>query len=109
MSEEEYLEISEEVREREAELPEEERFQAGMGGQTILEALKKINIDNLSVELRYQAKHETSIQRKTEALKRLKVVEAFRRSNKDRDNKPDWMVMTVIPVVPPELRTISTA
>jgi DNA-directed RNA polymerase subunit beta' len=106
ISEEEYLEASAEVAEKEADMPEEERFKAGMGGQAILDILKLVDVDNLSRNLRYQARHETSIQRKNEALKRLKVIEAFRRSNLERQNKPEWMVMTVIPVVPPELRPL---
>ncbi|HPN35080.1 MAG TPA: DNA-directed RNA polymerase subunit beta' [bacterium] len=106
LNEEEYLEVSSRMLEAEKDVPAEERFQAHIGGQAVLNLLKGINIDELSVELRHQARHETSIQRKADALKRLKVVEAFRRANRSRPNRPEWMVMTVIPVVPPELRPL---
>ncbi|NLP12732.1 DNA-directed RNA polymerase subunit beta', partial [bacterium] len=106
LNEEEYLEVSSRMLEVEKDIPAEERFQAHIGGQAVLNLLKGINIDELSVELRHQARHETSIQRKADALKRLKVVEAFRRANRNRPNRPEWMVMTVIPVVPPELRPL---
>ena len=106
ISEEDYLEILERMRDAEADLPEEKRFYANIGGQAVLELLKHVNIDELSHQLRHQARNETSIQRKADALKRLKVVEAFRRANRDRINRPDWMVMSVIPVVPPELRPL---
>jgi len=106
ISEEEYLEMIAQMKEVESDVPEEERFHANIGGHAILDLLKTVNIDDLSRQLRYQARHETSIQRKTDSLKRLKVVEAFRRANRERINRPDWMVMTVIPVVPPELRPL---
>jgi DNA-directed RNA polymerase subunit beta' len=106
LSEEEYLEVTSRMLEAEKDVPAEERFQAHIGGQAVLTLLKNINIDELSVELRHQAKNETSIQRKADALKRLKVVEAFRRANRNRLNRPEWMVMTVVPVVPPELRPL---
>ncbi len=61
---------------------------------------------NLSYDLRHKADNETSQQRKTEALKRLQVVEAFRDANKNRENKPEWMIMKVVPVIPPELRPL---
>ena len=106
ISEEDYLDVCAQIEGQEEDLPEEERFYANMGGQAVLDLLKSVNIDKLSVDLRYRAKNETSIQRKAEALKRLKVVEAFRRANQKRENKPEWMVMTVIPVIPPELRPL---
>ncbi len=106
ISEEEYLDYVARMKEVEGDLPEEERFHANIGGHAVLDLLKTVNIDELSRQLRYQARHETSIQRKTDSLKRLKVVEAFRRANRERINRPDWMVMTVIPVVPPELRPL---
>ena len=70
------------------------------------ELLQRLDIDQLSYELRHKANTETSKQRKTEALKRLQVVEAFRESQKNRENKPEWMIMKVIPVIPPELRPL---
>ena len=106
LTEEEFLDLSEELREAEKDLPEEERFRAEMGGQAVLEMLKKIDIDQLAKELRHAVATETSIQRRTDALKRLKVVEAFRRANERQENRPDWMVMTVVPVIPPELRPL---
>ncbi|MBN1540513.1 DNA-directed RNA polymerase subunit beta' [candidate division KSB1 bacterium] len=106
LSEEEYIEISAEMAKREADVPEEERFYATMGGQAILDLLKRVDIDRLSRELRHQADTETSIQRKADALKRLRVVEAFRRANRLRQNRPEWMIMGVVPVIPPELRPL---
>jgi len=106
LTEEEYLELVEELRDKEEDLEEEEKFRAEMGGQAVLELLKRTNIDDLAVKLRHAVANETSIQRRTDALKRLKVVEAFRRANKRRENKPEWMVMTVVPVIPPELRPL---
>jgi len=80
------------------------KFIAGMGAEAIYELLKDVNLDELSYDLRHKAEHETSQQRKAEALKRLNVVEAFRES-KGR-NKPEWMIMKVIPVTPPDLRPL---
>ena len=67
--------------------------------------LLRTNLDELSYELRHAA-NETSKQRKTEALKRLNVVESFRESNLNRENRPEWMILKVIPVIPPELRPL---
>ncbi len=106
ITEEEYLDITADLKEKEKKLPDEEKFHATMGGQAVLELLKAIDIESLSIDLRYQARHETSIQRKTEALKRLRVVEAFRRANRFRENRPEWMIMNVVPVIPPELRPL---
>ncbi|MFA6335650.1 MAG: DNA-directed RNA polymerase subunit beta' [Bacteroidales bacterium] len=80
------------------------KFMAGMGAEAIYKMLSKINLDELSYELRHKTETETSQQRKADALKRLSVVEAFRES-KDI-NKPEWMIMKVIPVIPPELRPL---
>ena len=77
-----------------------------MGAECLYELLQRLDIDQLSYELRHKANTETSKQRKTEALKRLQVVEAFRESQKNRENKPEWMIMKVIPVIPPELRPL---
>ncbi|MGB1451550.1 MAG: DNA-directed RNA polymerase subunit beta', partial [Marinirhabdus sp.] len=66
----------------------------------------RIDLKELSFELRHKANNETSKQRKTEALKRLQVVEALRDANKNRENSPEWMIMKVIPVIPPELRPL---
>ena len=106
LTEEEYLDIASQMKEIEHDLPEEEQFKAEIGGHAVLDLLKLVDIDSLSIHLREVAKHETSIQRKADALKRLKVIEAFRRANVERENKPDWMIMTVVPVIPPELRPL---
>ncbi|MDE3257065.1 MAG: DNA-directed RNA polymerase subunit beta' [Gemmatimonadota bacterium] len=77
-------------------------FTADMGAVALKKLLSEIDIEELSAELRTQARMETSVQRKQEALKRLKVVEAFRQS----DNHPSWMILDVIPVIPPDLRPL---
>jgi DNA-directed RNA polymerase subunit beta' len=78
------------------------KLQVDMGAGAIKKLLGSIDVEELSAELRTQARMETSVQRKQEALKRLKVVEAFRQS----DNNPDWMILDVIPVIPPDLRPL---
>ena len=80
------------------------KFIAKMGAEAILELLRRIDLDSLSYELRDRANSDGSVARKSEALKRLQVVESFRAS-KDC-NKPEWMIMKVIPVTPPELRPL---
>ncbi len=82
------------------------KFLAGIGGDAIKELLKRVAIETLSAELRMSVKEETSVQKKTEALKRLRVVEAFRQREESSVNRPEWMVMDVIPVIPPELRPL---
>src|ERR671935_826436 len=77
-------------------------FKAMMGAEAIKELLKRVNIEELSTELRERMKHETSLQKRLKYAKRLKVVEAFRKSG----NKPHWMILDVIPVIPPELRPL---
>jgi DNA-directed RNA polymerase subunit beta' len=77
-------------------------FSAKMGGEAIKDLLAQINIEELSINLRAQAKVETSVQRKKDILKRLRVVEAFRQSQ----NRPEWMILGVIPVLPPDLRPL---
>ncbi|MCG3775962.1 MAG: DNA-directed RNA polymerase subunit beta' [Nitrospira sp.] len=74
----------------------------GMGAPAIRDLLSQIDIEEISAELRARVRMETSIQRKQEALKRLKVVEAFRQS----ENRPEWMILAVIPVIPPDLRPL---
>lgn len=78
------------------------QFNARMGAEAIRELLAKIDIEQLSIDLRAQVKVETSAQRQKDALKRLRIVEAFRQSS----NRPEWMVMNVIPVIPPDLRPL---
>ncbi len=113
ISEEKYLEIMDELRakhgeEWSGEQQEEEkpRFSAKMGGEAILELLRQVNIDLLSRELRAEIRVNTSNQAKKDALKRLSVIESFRKTQSGKPNKPEWMVMTVIPVIPPELRPL---
>src|SRR5690554_1549543 len=77
-----------------------------MGAECIMDLLQRIDLDALSYQLRHAANNETSKQRKTEALKRLQVVEAFRESNINKENKPEWMILKVVPVIPPELRPL---
>lgn len=81
-----------------------QKFVAKMGAEAIYELLQKINLDDLSYELRDIASKESSQQRKLEALKRLQVVEAFRESI--NINKPEWMILKILPVIPPELRPL---
>ena len=80
------------------------KFIAKMGAEALEMLLQQIDLDSLSYELRDKAHHETSQQRKNEALKRLQVVEWFRASN--GRNKPEWMIMKVVPVIPPDLRPL---
>ena len=77
-----------------------------MGAECLIELLSRIDLEQLSYDLRHKANTETSKQRKTEALKRLQVVEALKDGNKNRENKPEWMIMKAIPVIPPELRPL---
>ena len=108
LTEEEYQSILERLPEGNDFLEDTDpnKFIAKMGGEAIRDLLSSIDLDELSFELRDKASHETSKQRKTEALKRLQVVEAFRQANEKRENKPEWMVMNIIPVIPPELRPL---
>ena len=80
------------------------KFIAGMGAEAIYKMLGRIDLDQLSYDLRHKTENETSQQRKAEALKRLSVVEAFRESK--AINNPGWMILKVIPVIPPELRPL---
>ncbi len=108
LTEEEYLNILEALPQENQYLDDEdpEKFIAKMGAECLIDLLRRINLDELSFELRHKANNETSKQRKTEALKRLQVVEALRESNKNRENKPEWMIMKVVPIIPPELRPL---
>jgi DNA-directed RNA polymerase subunit beta' len=77
-----------------------------MGAECLIELLSRIDLDELSYELRHKANTESSKQRKMEALKRLQVVESFKEANTNKENKPEWMVLKAIPVIPPELRPL---
>jgi DNA-directed RNA polymerase subunit beta' len=106
LTEEEYLKILETLPKDNQLLDDSDpnKFVAGMGAEAIHKMLSRIDLDGLSYELRHRTETETSQQRKAEALKRLSVVEAFRES-KDINN-PEWMILKVIPVIPPELRPL---
>ena len=106
LSEEEYLKVMEELPRENQMLDDSDpnKFIAKMGAEAIYELLSRIDLDGLSYELRDRASKDGSQQRKTEALKRLQVVESFRAS-KDR-NRPEWMILKVVPVIPPELRPL---
>ncbi|HSR60744.1 MAG TPA: DNA-directed RNA polymerase subunit beta' [Robiginitalea sp.] len=108
LTEEEYLNILETLPPENQYLEESDpnKFIAKMGADCLIDLLARLNLKELSYELRDKAHTETSKQRKTEALKRLQVVEAFRESMDNRENNPEWMIMKVIPVIPPELRPL---
>ena len=108
LTEEEYLNILEKLPtdNQYLEDTDPEKFIAKMGAECLIELLSRIDLDELSYELRDKANSETSKQRKTEALKRLQVVEAFREANRNRENRPEWMILKTIPVIPPELRPL---
>ena len=108
LTEEEYLNAMESISSENNFLDDEdpEKFIAKMGAECLIELLSRINLHELSYELRHKANNETSKQRKTEALKRLQVVEAFREANERKENLPEWMIMKAIPVIPPELRPL---
>ncbi len=108
LTEEEYLNVLDSLPQENMYLDDSdpEKFIAKMGAECLIELLSRIDLDNLSYELRHKANNETSKQRKTEALKRLQVVESFREGNLNRENLPEWMIMKAIPVIPPELRPL---
>jgi DNA-directed RNA polymerase subunit beta' len=108
LSEEEYITITDNLPTENQFLDDEDpnKFIAKMGAECLIELLSRIDLNELSYELRHKANTETSKQRKMEALKRLQVVESFKESNLNRENKPEWMVLKVIPVIPPELRPL---
>ena len=82
------------------------KFIAKMGAEAIYDLLMRLDLDSLSYELRDRANSDSSMQRKNEALKRLQVVESFRQSVEKGINRPEWMIMKIIPVTPPELRPL---
>jgi len=108
LTEEEYLNILDSLPQENLYLEDSDpnKFIAKMGAECLIELLRRIDLDELSYDLRHKANNETSKQRKTEALKRLQVVEALRDANKNRENLPEWMIMKVVPVIPPELRPL---
>jgi DNA-directed RNA polymerase subunit beta' len=106
LTEEEYLEIIETLPKENQYLEDNhpDKFVADMGAEALYKLLSRIDLDEMSYSLRHRANTETSQQRKNEALKRLQVVEAFRDSK--AVNKPEWMIIKVVPVIPPELRPL---
>ena len=108
LTEEEYFEILEELPKENQYLDDSDpnKFIAKMGADAIYELLSRLDLDELSYTLRDKANKETSQQRKQDALKRLQVVEAFREANTRMENNPGWMIVKVVPVIPPELRPL---
>ena len=108
LTEEEYLNILEKLPTENQFLDDSDpnKFIAKMGAECLIELLSRIDLDELSYELRHKANTETSKQRKTESLKRLQVVESLREANQNKENKPEWMILKAIPVIPPELRPL---
>ncbi|MBD5279696.1 MAG: DNA-directed RNA polymerase subunit beta' [Bacteroides sp.] len=106
LTEEEYLDIVEKLPEGNQQLPDDDpnKFIAKMGAEAIYDLLKEIDLVHLAADLRHKANIDGSQQRKAEALKRLQVVNSFLASQ-DR-NKPEWMVLKAVPVIPPELRPL---
>ena len=106
LSEEEYTEVMEHVSKENVYLEDNDpnKFICKMGAEAVYDLLCRVDLDKLSYELRDQANQEGAQQRKNEALKRLQVVESFRAS-RDR-NRPEWMIMKILPVIPPELRPL---
>lgn len=107
LTEEEYLNILDTLpaENRILEDSDPNKFIAKMGAECLKDLLQRLNLDNLSYDLRHQAHNETSKQRRMEALKRLQVVESFREGRK-KGSSPSWMIVDVLSVIPPELRPL---
>jgi DNA-directed RNA polymerase subunit beta' len=108
LTEDEYLDIMDKLPKENHMLDDEDpnKFIAKMGAEALEMLLARIDLDDLSYSLRHQAATDTSQQRKAEALKRLKVVEAFRDARTRIENRPEWMIIRMVPVIPPELRPL---
>ena len=108
ITEEEYLDVLETLPKENQYLDDKDpnKFIAKMGAEALHDLLQNLDLDAISYDLRHKASTETSQQRKNEALKRLQVVEAFRDANKRIKNNPEWMIVKVVPVIPPELRPL---
>ena len=106
LAEKEYLDVLAALPKGNQQLDDSDpnKFIAQMGAEAILSMLQKLDLDSLANSLRHKASIDTSQQRKAEALKRLNIIEAFRESREV--NKPEWMILKVIPVIPPELRPL---
>ncbi|MDL2239213.1 DNA-directed RNA polymerase subunit beta', partial [Bacteroidales bacterium OttesenSCG-928-L14] len=108
LSEEEYYNIVKNLPQENQYLEEDnpDKFIAKMGAEAIYDLLRMLDLDKESFKLRHAANTETSQQRKADALKRLHVFEAFREANDKKTNRPEWMIIKVVPVIPPELRPL---
>ncbi len=108
LTEDEYLDILDKLPRENQMLDDDdpEKFIAKMGAEALEMLLSRTDLDSLSFELRHQAATDTSQQRKAEALKRLRVVEAFRDARTRIENRPEWMIIKMVPVIPPELRPL---
>jgi len=108
LTEEEYLDILDKLPKENQYLDDKDpnKFVAKMGAEALEDLLKRLDLDQQSYDLRHQAANETSQQRKNEALKRLQVVEAFRDAKTRIENNPEWMIVKIVPVIPPELRPL---
>ena len=108
LTEEEYLNIMETLPIEKQYLPDDDpnKFIAKMGAEAVYDMLSRLDLDAMSYELRDRASKETAQQRKQDALKRLQVFESFRDAQKRIENRPEWMILKVIPVIPPELRPL---
>lgn len=108
LTEEEYLNILDALPQENQYLDDSDpnKFIAKMGAESLIDLLERIDLNELSYELRHKANNESSKQRKVEALKRLQVVESMREGNLVKENKPSWMILKVIQVIPPELRPL---
>ncbi len=108
LTEDEYLDILDKLPRENQMLDDDDpnKFIAKMGAEALEMLLSRIDLDNQSYELRHQAATDTSQQRKAEALKRLRVVEAFRDARTRIENRPEWMIIRMVPVIPPELRPL---
>ncbi|MBE0648341.1 MAG: DNA-directed RNA polymerase subunit beta' [Bacteroidales bacterium] len=108
LSEEEYFDFLEKIPQENQHLDDSDpnKFIAKMGAEALCDLLARLDLDKESFDLRHKANTETSQQRKAEALKRLQVFEAFRDAQKRLENRPEWMVVKVVPVIPPELRPL---
>ncbi len=108
LTEDEYLDIMDKLPRENQMLDEHDpnKFIARMGAEALEMLLSRLNLDELSYSLRHSAANDTSQQRKAEALKRLKVVEAFRDARTRIENRPEWMIIKMVPVIPPELRPL---
>ncbi|MBO6585278.1 MAG: DNA-directed RNA polymerase subunit beta' [Gracilimonas sp.] len=108
ISEEEKWDILEQLPEDNQELDDDDddKFIVKEGADALEALLGDLDLDDLAYNLRYEVKHETSQMRKKKKLKRLQVIESFRAANQHTENRPEWMVQSVIPVIPPELRPL---